>query len=170
MKTRRLGIDSKCYYNSAWAWATRTGWDAPTWGVADLFEDFTMGGSWNVAPAGDRNQGVDAGAKTRVKLPVAGRMRVDDTDASYQAFLTAFLNREATLDLLVLNGPMNDDGAVGFRALFIVSDFAEDQGADMVLYRAFSGQPAPASLATPVMSVVVTGGVPVYTPSFIPPG
>lgn len=166
---RRLGIDSKLYRNTNWNQTAGTGYDAPTWVAIDRIEDLTLDTGWTTAPAGDRGQGIEASAKTRARCQVTGTCRVDDDDGGYQALLAAFLSREAEIDVMVLNGSKTSNGAVGFRGLFQVNRFSEPQGSNAVLYRDMTLDPAPVDSDFPFQSVLVSGGVPVYTTAFAPP-
>lgn len=165
---RRLGIDCTLSINTNWNQSAGTGFDAPTWSTAGTVEDLMLDEDWTSGQGGDRAQGMETSAKTRAKCEVSGRCRVDDTDANYQRLLTAFRSRSAEIDVMILNGKRDSNGAVGIRGLFQVHRFAEKQGPDDVLYRDMILRPAiisPGS-STPFQSVLVAAGVPAFTTAY----
>jgi hypothetical protein len=169
MARRRLGVDAKLYFSTAWDSDAETGYDAPTFQEQPRISDLTSDNDWNSAPAGDRGQGMDVTVKTTAKVAITGKIRVDDNDPGYNALCDAYLNRDESMDVMVLNGPSDSNGARGFRGLFACHKLAEPQTMGDALYRDFSLMPLPVDAATPFQSVLVTDGAPVFTTAFAPP-
>lgn len=162
-ETNRLGIDGKVYY------ASTDVWEAEVWTEIPRISDIEETAGWNTAPAGDRGQGVDAFAKTTATLQYTGQVRVDDTDPGYLALRAAYLVRSGKINLMILNGAKTSNGATGFKGYFHVTNFAMPQGMQVLDYVNFSLMVAPVGTATPLKSVLVTSGAPVFSTVFAPP-
>ena len=151
----RLGVTSKLYRNTG-------SWGTPTWVAIDKVDGLELDSGWNTSTSGDRGQGVDTVEKTTATLNITGRVKQDDSDAGYAALLAGYLSR-SPIDLMVLNGASNSNGATGFRAMWHVTRFAEPQGRDVVIYRDFTLVPAGYDSTTPAQSVAVASGAPAFT-------
>lgn len=149
------GIDCELLRNTAT-------WGTPTWveltGVANL----TPNGGWDAAEIGIRRSRIKYGAKLRLDIGFSGRIICEDSDAGYTAFMTAFRSLTATMDLLILDGPITTVGSFGYRAEFQITAGAQDQPVDDVLYREFTAVPYPTT-NLPQYAEVTTGPVTTLT-------
>lgn len=157
----RLGVNAKLYY------ASIDTWDAETWAIVATVNDLKETPGWNTAEAQDRASGIAALAKLNPTLRITGTIRVDENQASYLAMRAAYKSRNP-INLMNLSGPKDSNGAEGFKGYFHVINWGGDQGMQAAGYREFELAPAIVGTATPFKSVVVAGGVPVYT-NFLPP-
>lgn len=132
----KAGIDASLYLNTG-------SYGAPTWVEADLFSQVTPNGGWDKADILIRRSHVKYGAKTVIDLGFSGKMLCDDADPNYQLFLAAWKGLNATVDLLVLDGPLETSGSFGYRADFQITAGGQDQPVDDVLYRDFEAVPYP---------------------------
>lgn len=96
----------------------------------------------------------------RGEFTITGMMEVDESNADFTAFETAWL-ADSLLDIMILDGDNTTDGSRGYRMEMKLFAFSEDTADDGILYRNFELRPCISSNAK--QSVVVSGGVPVFT-------
>jgi hypothetical protein len=147
----KLGIKCKAYYNSA-------SYGSPTWVEVDSIVDLTATVAWETAAAAARANRVNVMMKTALNLSFSGMLRNDaSTDA---AKILELLLTDASLDMLILDGPNNTNGVEGFRCDIQVMEGSEDQGRGTVLMRSISLMPTPSANA--IRHVKIATGVPTY--------
>lgn len=147
------GIDCVLYVN------TSGDYDAPTWTEADCIRDFKQTVSWNKGPAGTRKSRVNKSVKTTLDLSWSGSFE-NDGSAAAVAIKAATLSDDP-LDLLILNGPLDEDGRDGFRVDCQVFKADQDQGRESVIYPEIDIEPTPSDHEP--KAVLISGGVPVYS-------
>jgi len=159
----RLGPTSKAYYASGGSWGTET------WGEIGRFADVTVNPGWGEIVGTDRLSGVESVVKGLPKVEVDGRIRVDETDAGYQAVVTA-LDSRAAVNMLFLNGPKDSEGAEGFKGFFHVLGGQIVQGLENMLFRELRFKPAVVPSTTPFKkAVVASGGASITYSDYLPP-
>lgn len=151
----KLGIDSKLYRNTG-------NYNTPTWTEIDAVRDFTLNVGYDTVEAPSRASRVKSMAKTIVDISGSGTCKVSDTDEGYIALWDTLISGTAQLDILILNGLTNTNGARGFRYDALVTQGNEDQAITNALYMDF--QVVPSAFNTNDMkSAVVAAGAPVFT-------
>jgi hypothetical protein len=149
------GVLKKAYRNTG-------NWATPTWNEVPLFNELTVGLNWTTGPVMSRETTAEREAPSTVKLDVQGNMRQVLGDADYEAIRAATL-AATPLDMMFLTGAHNTNTEVGFRADWLSKTLTDDQGASVGHgYDALQFAPHGLSNNFP-QSVVVTGGVPVFT-------
>ena len=161
---RRLGIDATFNINMA----SPYDYDAPVWATCDLVEELDVDEAWNTASGNSRGMPIEASAKTRGQCSATGRILTRDTDPVYQKLLAAFRSRDAEVDVMILSGPIDSDGATGPRGKFQVHRFKPTLGPNDVIYREFTLLPAIVTDAEPFVTATVVGGVLTYEQQFLP--
>ena len=149
----RLGILSKFYINDGT-------YGAPTWVEIDLISDMAVNGVWEEGDSSARRTRVATADPTRMTLELAGKVRVDRTDAGYFSLERSFLDTNV-IDVLVLNGAKDQNNSSGYRFDAKIFNWSEDQAMGNVLYKDFSIKPCASDNA--VKAAHVVGGVPVFT-------
>src|SRR5690242_19983442 len=108
-----LGINSKLYRNTGT-------WDSPVWAEITGISDLSRSGSWNKATYTTRRSRIEVARKTTLGLTITGKAEVDPDDDGYNALYAAFLDGDNPIDLMVLQGPEDQNGVTGFRAEWYV--------------------------------------------------
>jgi hypothetical protein len=152
----KLGIKARIYRN------TSGNYGSPSFSAIHKVSDLAVNPAWDMSDADSRESRIKNKAKTMLDLTITGKVKVSNSDAGYIALWEAAHNDDA-LDLLILNGPMNENGTRGYRGFFQVNKPAEDQGLDKVLYMGFELMPADNEDDTPIKLAVVAGGTPVFS-------
>jgi hypothetical protein len=131
----QTGIDGELYRNTA-SWAT------PTWVAIGLVKNLNYSRKWNRADASARQTKAILQAKTQIGITGSMDVRADPADVGYAALYDAAqLDSASAPDLLVLDGPITQEGARGFRAHLNLDD-GQDQNIDGVIYTKFDFDPA----------------------------
>jgi hypothetical protein len=133
----RTGIDGAVYRNS--------GTDgSPTWVEIDIIRDVSGAGAvWDMGDASSRASRAKLYKKTQADIRPQLVARADSADTGYQALYDAANSPAGTLDLLVLDGPLTEDGATGFRSYWNVNiSTPPTQGAGEIQYTTFELSPA----------------------------
>lgn len=154
MSTSKKGIECVAYVN------TNT-YDTPTWVAADCIRDFKQGLSSNTQDAGTRKSRINKKVPTTKDLSWTGSFQEDGSTAAAQLY-DSFIN-DTPVDMLILDGPNNEDGTKGIRSTCIVTKFDTDQGREALLYPEIEIFPTEDPGNHEPMLVAVSGGVPVYT-------
>lgn len=149
----RLGILSKFYVNEGT-------YGAPVWTEIDLISDLAIAGAWDEGDSSARRAQVKTQEPTMLDLGINGRIRVDNTDDGYNLIRDAFLTK-GTVDVLALNGKVDQNGSLGFRYDAKVFSLGEDQAMGNVIFNDLTIKPC-ASDNDP-KSVRVTAGAPVFS-------
>lgn len=145
------GIDCVLYLNTG-------SYDTPTWVEADCIRDFKQSLSWNKGAAGTRKSRVNKSVKTTLDLSWSGSFENDGSAAA--GVLKAAILSDDVLDLLILDGPNDENGREGFRVDCQVFKADTDQGREALLYPEIDIEPTVSGHEP--KAVVVSGGVPVY--------
>jgi len=117
----RRGIDAALYRNLGT-------YAAPNWSEVGNLRDVTFGMEKDEADATTReNGGWAASVGTLKKGSIDGQLTVKKTaDAHFDAFRDSFFN-STPIELVILNGPIDEVGVRGIRATFEVMSFSENQ-------------------------------------------
>lgn len=154
MAKKKIGINSRLYRNAG-------SYEAPTWTACNQISAAAIQAAWDKADASVRASRVKGGVKTQIDLSFTCSMRVSNTDAEYLLFFGAALSDD-TIDLLILNGPIEDEGVRGFRYDAQVFSANEDQGLSVALYDELQLSPYIFD-HNPALAVVGSGGSVTYT-------
>lgn len=131
----QLGINGEVYRNAG-------SYGSPTWTAIPLVRNVSTGVKWNRSDASIRGTRAVLQEKTQAVLGGSIECRADPADAGYQALFTAAVgDSTAAIDLLILDGPVTQEGAKGIRAHFNL-DWEQDQNIDGVIYSRFACDPA----------------------------
>ena len=136
---------------------------SPTWVELTGVNEVTPNGGWDMAEIITRASRVKFGAKTLIDVGFTFRILCDDADTGYTALMTAFRSLTATIDLLLLDGPVTTLGSFGYRFIAQLGQGAQPQPPDDVLWREFTATPYPQSSDVPQFAEVTTGPVITYT-------
>lgn len=129
------GILGKVYRNAGT-------YGSPTWTAITLVRNVSTSAKWNRGDSSIRGTRAVLQEKTQVAVSGSIECRADPADAGYQALFDAAVGSStAALDLLILNGPVSQEGAKGVRAHMNL-DFEEDHNVDGVIYTRFAFDPA----------------------------
>jgi hypothetical protein len=139
-------------------------YDTPTWVEAKLVGDLQQAGSWNEVVVQTRETPVEEVARTTLPLSWTGRIKVDSANAAYQALRDCYHDSGTSVDVMILDGPRDENGVEGVRAHVEVMDWSQDQGTANYLWRDFVLKPSiDATDDEKPKSVEVTGGNPTFT-------
>lgn len=133
----RTGIDGATYRN--------TGSDgSPTWVEITAIRDVSGAAMvWDMGEASSRASRAKLYKKMMGDLKPQLVTRADAVDAGYQALYDSSQSPTSTLDLLVLDGPITEEGACGFRSYWNVNvSTPPTQGAGEIQYTTFELSPA----------------------------
>lgn len=151
----KLGIISELRLNAG-------SYETPDWDTeADLIGDCAVNGNWNEGESTVRRTPVATAEPTTLALEITGSIRVDPTDPAYQMVRDAFLTK-GVLDILALDGAIDDNTTEGYRFDGKVFDWSEDQGRGNVLFRTFNIKPCASDNIPQYVQVI--GGVLAFTP------
>ena len=150
----KLGIRAKLYRNTSGIFLS------PTWEVIQHISDLSVNANWDEGEASTRASRIKKGAKTMMGLEFSGKVRVSNDDAGYIALWDA-AHSDDVLDLLVLNGPLDENGVRGYRVECQVMSNTEDQALGNVLFMDFMLKPSPTS--NEPKKAVVAAGAPVFS-------
>ena len=135
----------------------------PVWNVINAVRDVQIpDGEFAEIEASGRDYAIDLAEPGQLKLSLEGKIRNNEADTNgFVALETAALAR-SVLDIMILSGANNSNGARGFRFdAKLFKFFGEDQNIDQILWRPFKLRPCvPGNMPK---SVVVTANVPVFT-------
>lgn len=112
---------------------------SPTWTSVSLVKDAIPNTPWDMAEASIRASRVKLYAATQQDFDLTMNVLDNDLDTGVQAFKAA-ANAATPLDLLVMDGPITDEGARGVRAHFLLSQNM-DQSIGNVNYCNFTCKP-----------------------------
>jgi hypothetical protein len=149
----RLGILSVFYVNIQ----TVTN---PIWQAIPLVSDMTVNGDWDEGDASARQSRVKVFEPTQMDVGLSGKLRVKD-GRNFQGYINLYQAwyTDNFVDVLVLNGPNNEDNAEGFRFQAKVFAWSEDQSLGTVLFKDFTIKPCIPDLPAnyPKVARVVNG-------------
>lgn len=147
-----LGIRSKLYVNDGT-------YNSPDWVEINHVADATLNDAWDEGVADARDSLLHQFEQTMKSLSLDGRIRVNPDDDGYAVIRDANVYSRQ-LDVMVLNGPLDENGAHGYRFFAKVFGFNEGQNLTEVIYKDFSLKPNPGD-ETPKY-VLVAGGAPTF--------
>lgn len=154
----RLGILSKFYVNLGT-------WDVPVFTELPLISDCNVNGNWDEGDASARLSRVKSSEPTQLTLEITGKLRVKGaiSNAAFLAMQAGYYN-DTPVDVLVLNGPITEVGADGYRFEAKVFNWSEDQSLGAVLYKDFSIKPCIPTEEThvPTLARIIVSGTPTY--------
>lgn len=152
----RAGIDGAAYRNTGTA-------GSPTWAEIDNIKDVAPATPWDLQEAGSRETKAKLYAKTRQDIGYQVVARADSADLGYQALWDAACSPNP-IDLLVLDGPLTEEGASGYRAYWNVNaSGGPTQGADEMQYTTFDLKPAWNGTILPKIADVGASSAVTYT-------
>lgn len=128
------GIDGALYRNTGT-------YGSPTWTEVTLVKDVTPRRQWDMQEAGSRETKAKLMAKTRIDVGAQAVVRTDCANAGYQALYDASNSSSSLLDMLILDGPLTQEGAAGVRGHFNVNSTGAPQEADGIIYETFDLAP-----------------------------
>jgi hypothetical protein len=135
---------------------------SPTWVEATSVLSTTgFSDDWDFAEAGKRTTRAKLYDKTRAELGGTLHVLADPAAADYVAFFAASQGNTA-VDLMVLNGKVTVEGAIGVRAAFKMKR-TESQDPDGIIYNDFECKPymggaTPVTPSTVIMGATSTAG------------
>lgn len=123
--------------------ARNTGTDgSPVWSEVGGINNFDPKEVWRKQEAMRRARVAVESVKTVLDRTATGTILRDSTDANYLAFLESARKRNHPLDLMILDGPIDEAGSSGFRGKFLVMGDEGSQNVEDVLYMTFTLEPA----------------------------
>lgn len=149
----RKGITCKFYRNTA-------SYGTPTWAEVHEVSDWKENLDWQKAAAGSRLTRVGQSVKTQLDLSWTGTLK-DDGGTNAEAIKDALLT-DQVLDVLILNGPITENGVRGYRTDVQVFSGSNSQGLTEVVYPEIMIAPTPSANAP--KAVKITSGAPTYSP------
>jgi hypothetical protein len=129
----KIAIKAVCYYNTG-------SYGSPTWAAMMSVLEVDLGSDWEYADASSRGSRAKLYGKTMIDLPCSLNMKADDVAADYQAMLTAAFSDTPT-DMLILDGPLSEVNAFGYRIPALIGGTPQDQGAGNAIYTKFPIKP-----------------------------
>lgn len=157
MPTTKLGINCKAFRNTAT-------YEAPTWSEMTNISDLTIAQSWDTADANARESRIKQALKTLFDVSVTGKFKKRPLDANYEAIMDALIGDPGIIDLLVLDGPIDEEGVRGWRFDAQVTTGGEDQGLTVALYEDITFMPNLADHNPLAVRVDSGGGLTYSTP------
>jgi hypothetical protein len=152
----QLGLDGEVYRN------TGTG-GSPTWVAGGLVRNVKATKKWKRADASARATRATLQAKTQIDITGTIEVRADPADAWYAALCDAAeADSSSAIDLMILDGPMSQEGARGVRACMNL-DIDQDQNIDGVIYTTFAYDPAWNPDVTPQRVLMGATSLPTFT-------
>jgi hypothetical protein len=130
----QLSLNAKLFYRSAGTY------NAPTFTEVSLIADGNVNFVWDEGGADDRSDPAHRMMKTQFALEFTGNMKKLPLNAAYEFMYDLGLSR-AVADILLLDGPVNQVGARGFRFDGQLFSLSEDQSLANVLYNALTIKP-----------------------------
>lgn len=156
MATVLIGPNCKFYWKSANTFAS------PTWSEITAMKDVARNDAWDVIEAPDRSTTVKAEAKSQRDISVTASMKKKAGDAGVNAVLVALESQTGNIDIMVLDGAKETNGARGVRFEAVVTQGNEDQALTNALYLDLRFAPDAFS-DNRFQSVLVTAGSPAFT-------
>lgn len=152
----KTGINSGGYRNTGT-------YGSPTWSEMTLIRDVSPAMPWDMGDASSRATRAKLYTKTQCDIGYQVVMRADDADAAYQAMYDASVSPTAVVDLMLLDGDITTEGAMGVRAEFNVIFVSQTQGAGDVVYTTFELKPAPSNNGVPKSVKMGAASAPTFT-------
>lgn len=144
----RLGVLSNFYVNIQTV-------SNPIWQALPLISDCNVNGTWDQGDASTRQSRSKMFEPTLMDTEITGKVRVTNSE-QYQSYLNLYnaWYSDLVVEVLVLNGALNENNADGFRFQAKVFNWSEDQSLGAVLFKDFSVKPCIPDLIVNVPRVV----------------
>jgi len=152
----KTGIACGAYRNTG-------NYGTPTWVEMTFVKDGKNNIPWDLVEASIRATRAKLYAKTQVDLKPQLTMRADDADTAYVAMFAAAVSATALLDLMILDGDIATEGAMGLRAEWNVSFTDQGQGSGDVVYTTFDLAPGWTSNGYPKSVIMGAASAPAFT-------
>lgn len=152
----KAGIDGAVYRNTGT-------YGSPTWTEITNVRDVSPAFPWDMGDASSRATPVKLYRKTQTDWSTQVVVRTDDADAGYQALYDSAMGAGLPIELMVLNGPVTEEGAAGVRAHWNVSLAGTAQGAGDVQYDTYDLKPGFHTDGVPKVVDVGTASALTYT-------
>jgi hypothetical protein len=137
---------------------------SPTWTEMTSVRDVNGGHPvWDFGDASDRRTRVKQFQKTQADMSTTLNVRADPAAADYVALFGAAHSKTALLDLMILNGDIATEGAIGIRAEFSVGLQQGNQQVDGVNYNSFDLKPQATANGNPSVVVMGAASAPTFT-------
>ena len=134
----KLGIDATAHIRVS------GNWDTPTWLELDGVSDLDEACDWDKADVIIRRSLVKQGAKTTVDIGISCKILREPGNDGYDAIVAALRTRD-TVDLLVLDGGIDQNGSEGVRYIAQVHKGGGSQNTGDALYRDIVFVPYPSA-------------------------
>jgi hypothetical protein len=136
---------------------------SPTWAEITLVRDVAPGFPWDLVDASTRASRAKLSAKTQADLKVQLTVRADDADAGYIALFDASVSPTQLPDLMILDGKITVEGAMGLRAEWNVNFSSQSQGAGDIVYTTFDLAPGWTTNGPPKSVKMGASSAPAFT-------
>lgn len=152
----QAGIDGEVYRNAG-------SYGTPTWTAIGLVKNVSPSMKWNRGESSIRATKAILQTKTQIAISGSIEVRADPADAGYQAlFDAAMADSTSALDLMILDGPITQEGCKGVRGHMNL-DFEQNQSISEVIYTTFAYDPAWHSAGYPSKVEMGATSVPTFT-------
>jgi len=137
----RLGALSKFYVNGNGS-NIGAGQPTPAWLDTCLISDLQVNAAWDEGDASSRCSRAKVSEPTMMGLEFTGKIRVflNNFNAAYVLMYTGFY-QDTAREFLIMNAPLNEEGAEGFYFQGKVFQWSEDQSLGAVLFKDFIVKP-----------------------------
>ena len=135
----------------------------PTWTEMTSVKGGTVGNVWGFGDSSKRATRAMLFDKTQVDLSSTLIVQADPAATDYVALYTAAHSPTSVMDLLLLNGKISVEGAIGIRSEFRVSLQAENQDMGVIIADTFDLKPTDSSNGVPGTVVMGAAGAPTIT-------
>lgn len=152
----KRGIDAGAYRNTGT-------YGSPTWTEMTLVRDVQQAMPWDMGDASSRASRAKLYEKTQIDLAPQITMRADDADAAYVAMYAAAFSPTTKLDLMILDGDIATEGAMGLRAQWNINFTSQGQAAGDIVYTNFDCKPAWTSDGVPKIVIMGASSAPAFT-------
>ena len=136
---------------------------SPTWTEVTLVRDVSPTFPWDMADASVRATRAKLYAKTQVDLGFSIVIRADDADTGYVALFDAAMSPTTLIDMMILDGDIATEGAMGIRMHANVSMGSQTQGAGDIVYTTFDLKPGYSSDGVPKSVKMGASSAPSFT-------
>lgn len=141
------GIDGALYYNAG-------SYGSPSWTEITLVRDVTPRRQWDMGEAFSRETKAKLMAKTMIDVGASAVVRADPADTGYQTLYDASNSSSTLVDVLILDGPITQEGAGGVRFHANVNSTGQPQEANGIIYETFDLVPGWSSEGYPSSAAV----------------
>lgn len=136
---------------------------SPTWTEIELVRDVNPAMPWDMGDASSRATRAKLYNKTQIDIPYSIVVRADDADTGYVALFDASVSPTTVIDMMILDGPISTEGAMGIRCHFLVNFASQTGGAADNCYTTFDLKPGYSSAGVPKSVKMGASSVPSFT-------